>query len=77
MLATTWTNSVKNIIDVYEEIATALDNLAVFHNLIRDNDQLKRMLEDYVSDILRFHRSILAVFSKPGLLSQCPVCSIC
>ncbi|KAL3600097.1 hypothetical protein FPOAC2_04328 [Fusarium poae] len=65
MLATTWTNSVKNIIDVYEEIATALDNLAVFHNLIRDNDQLKRMLEDYVSDILRFHRSILAVFSKP------------
>ncbi|RGP67320.1 vegetative incompatibility het-e-1 [Fusarium sporotrichioides] len=65
MVAATWTKSVKNIIDVYEEIAVALDNLAVFHNLIRDNEQLKRMLEDYFSDILRFHRSILAVFSKP------------
>ncbi|CEI60344.1 unnamed protein product [Fusarium venenatum] len=65
MLATTWTNGIKNIIDVYEEIAIALDNLAVFHNLIRENDQLKRMLEDYFSNILRFHRSILAIFTKP------------
>ncbi|EKJ70215.1 hypothetical protein FPSE_09589 [Fusarium pseudograminearum CS3096] len=65
MLATTWTISVKNIIDAYEEIAIALDNLNVFHNVIRHNEQLKRMLEDYFSDILRFHTSILAVFSKP------------
>lgn len=67
MIATTWTNSIKNIIDVYEEIAIALDNLAVFRNLIRHDEQLKRMLEDYFSDILRFHSSILEVFSKPGL----------
>ncbi|CAG1973086.1 unnamed protein product [Fusarium graminearum] len=65
MIATTWTNSIKNIIDVYEEIAIALDNLAVFRNLIRHDEQLKRMLEDYFSDILRFHSSILEVFSKP------------
>ncbi|GKU22967.1 unnamed protein product [Fusarium langsethiae] len=66
MVATTWKDSVKKIIDVYDGVAVALDNLAVFHNLIRSNEQLKCMLEDYFSDILRFHRFILAVFCKPG-----------
>ncbi|KAM0496300.1 hypothetical protein ACHAP8_007561 [Fusarium lateritium] len=72
MMAMTWTNSVKDILDVYEEIADALGNLVFFHTLIRQNDQLKRILEDYFSDILRFHHSILDVFSKPDWIRKFP-----
>ncbi|KNB14862.1 hypothetical protein FOXG_13623 [Fusarium oxysporum f. sp. lycopersici 4287] len=65
MIATSWTDSVRKLIDAYEEIAEALDNLAFFHNLIRSRDHLKLVLEDYFSDILRFHRCVLGVFSRP------------
>ncbi|EXL54500.1 hypothetical protein FOCG_05366 [Fusarium oxysporum f. sp. radicis-lycopersici 26381] len=65
MIATSWTHSIRKLIDAYEEIAEALDNLAFFHNLIRSRDHLKLVLEDYFSDILRFHRCVLGVFSRP------------
>ncbi|KAF4944322.1 hypothetical protein FGADI_12776 [Fusarium gaditjirri] len=65
MVATTWTDAVRQLIDAYEEIAEALGNLAFFHNLIQSTDHLKLVLEDYFSDILRFHRSVLNVFSRP------------
>ncbi|RKL03912.1 hypothetical protein BFJ71_g3882 [Fusarium oxysporum] len=65
MIATSWTDSVRKLIEAYEEIAEALDNLAFFHNLIRSRDHLKLVLEDYFSDILRFHRCVLGVFSRP------------
>ncbi|KAL7764854.1 hypothetical protein ACKLNR_005999 [Fusarium oxysporum f. sp. zingiberi] len=65
MIATSWTDSIRKLIDAYEEIAEALDNLAFFHNLIRSRDHLKLVLEDYFSDILRFHRCVLGVFSHP------------
>ncbi|KAI7765160.1 hypothetical protein LZL87_005873 [Fusarium oxysporum] len=35
MIATTWTDAVRQLIDAYEEIAEALGNLAFFHNLIQ------------------------------------------
>jgi hypothetical protein len=66
MVATTWTDAVRQLIDAYEEIAEALGNLAFFHNLIQSRDHLKLVLEDYFSDILRFHRCVLDVFSRPG-----------
>ncbi|KAI1008491.1 hypothetical protein LB504_001315 [Fusarium proliferatum] len=56
MVATTWTDAVRQLIDAYEEIAEALGNLAFFHSLIQSRDHLKLVLEDYFSDILRFHR---------------------
>ncbi|KAF5970510.1 heterokaryon incompatibility protein het-E-1 [Fusarium coicis] len=56
MVATTWTHAVRQLIDAYEEIAEALGNLAFFHTLIQSRDHLKLVLEDYFSDILRFHR---------------------
>ncbi|KAK6713562.1 hypothetical protein SNK04_004527 [Fusarium graminearum] len=65
MIASSWTKSVKNILDIYNEIADALQNLVFFHNLIKRNENLKRILEDYFSDILRFHHCILNVFTKP------------
>ncbi|KAH7259465.1 uncharacterized protein BKA55DRAFT_299463 [Fusarium redolens] len=65
MIATTWTDAVRQLIDAYEEIAEALGNLAFFHNLIQSRDHLKLVLEDYFSDILRFHRCVLDVFSRP------------
>ncbi|EMT62723.1 hypothetical protein FOC4_g10006356 [Fusarium odoratissimum] len=65
MVATTWTDAVRQLIDAYEEIAEALGNLAFFHNLIQSRDHLKLVLEDYFSDILRFHRCVLDVFSRP------------
>ncbi|KAG5771589.1 hypothetical protein H9Q72_001895 [Fusarium xylarioides] len=65
MLATTWTDAVRQLIDTYEEIAEALGNLAFFHTLIQSRDHLKLILEDYFSDILRFHRCVLDVFSRP------------
>ncbi|KAJ4117124.1 hypothetical protein NW765_010537 [Fusarium oxysporum] len=65
MVATTWTDAIRQLIDAYEEIAEALGNLAFFHNLIQSRDHLKLVLEDYFSDILRFHRCVLDVFSRP------------
>ncbi|KAG4273469.1 hypothetical protein FPRO04_09592 [Fusarium proliferatum] len=65
MVATTWTDAVRQLIDAYEEIAEALGNLAFFHTLIQSRDHLKLVLEDYFSDILRFHRCVLDVFSRP------------
>ncbi|KAF5691974.1 heterokaryon incompatibility protein het-E-1 [Fusarium circinatum] len=65
MVATTWTDAIRQLIDAYEEIAEALGNLAFFHTLIQSRDHLKLVLEDYFSDILRFHRCVLDVFSRP------------
>ncbi|EGU75917.1 hypothetical protein FOXB_13571 [Fusarium oxysporum f. sp. conglutinans Fo5176] len=65
MVATTWTDAVRQLIDAYEEIAEALGNLAFFHTLIQSRDHLKLVLEDYFSDILRFHRCVLDVFFRP------------
>ncbi|KAF5566179.1 heterokaryon incompatibility protein het-E-1 [Fusarium napiforme] len=65
MVATTWTEAIRQLIDAYEEIAEALGNLAFFHNLIQSRDHLKLVLDDYFSDILRFHRCVLDVFSRP------------
>ncbi|KAF9772453.1 hypothetical protein IL306_009838 [Fusarium sp. DS 682] len=66
MIATTWTDAVRQLIDAYEEIAEALGNLAFFQNLIQSTEHLKLVLEDYFSDILRFHRCVLDVFSRPA-----------
>lgn len=66
MAATTWTEAIRQLIDAYEEIAEVLGNLAFFHALIQSRDHLKLILEDYFSDILRFHRCVLDVFSRPG-----------
>ncbi|KAF5584159.1 heterokaryon incompatibility protein het-E-1 [Fusarium pseudoanthophilum] len=65
MVATTWTEAIRQLIVAYEEIAEALGNLAFFHNLIQSRDHLKLVLDDYFSDILRFHRCVLDVFSRP------------
>ncbi|KAF5714150.1 heterokaryon incompatibility protein het-E-1 [Fusarium globosum] len=65
MVATTWTDAIRQLIDAYEEIAEVLGNLAFFHTLIKSRDHLKLILEDYFSDILRFHRCVLDVFSRP------------
>ncbi|KAG9497275.1 hypothetical protein J7337_012070 [Fusarium musae] len=65
MVATTWTEAIRQLIEAYEEIADALGNLAFFHNLIQSRDHLKLVLDDYFSDILRFHRCVLDVFSRP------------
>ncbi|EWZ30168.1 hypothetical protein FOZG_16337 [Fusarium oxysporum Fo47] len=67
MVATTWTDAIRQLIDAYEEIAEALGNLAFFHNLIQSRDHLKLVLEDYFSDILRFHRCVLDVFFSSGV----------
>lgn len=63
----TWTDCVKKLLDVYEEIADALDNLAFFHSLIKSDERFSRILEDYFSDIILFHRSVLDLFSRPSL----------
>ncbi|KAK2667961.1 hypothetical protein RAB80_017152 [Fusarium oxysporum f. sp. vasinfectum] len=65
MIATTWTDAVRQLIDAYEEIAEALGNLAFFHNLVQSRDHLKLVLEDYFSDILRLHQCVLDVFFRP------------
>ncbi|KAJ4267106.1 hypothetical protein NW762_003204 [Fusarium torreyae] len=65
MAATTWTDSVRQLIDAYEEIGEALGNLAFFHNLIKTTQHLQEAIEDYFADILCFHRCVLDVFSRP------------
>ncbi|RMJ07063.1 hypothetical protein CDV36_013332 [Fusarium kuroshium] len=68
MAATTWANSIKQLIDAYEEIGEALSNLAFFHTLIesKGGEHLRQAVEDYFSDILSFHRCVLDVFSRPN-----------
>ncbi|RSL59060.1 hypothetical protein CEP53_005924 [Fusarium sp. AF-6] len=68
MAATTWANSIKQLIDAYEEIGEALSNLAFFHTLIKSKgaEHLRQAVEDYFSDILSFHRCVLDVFSRPN-----------
>ncbi|UZP37042.1 hypothetical protein NXS19_004858 [Fusarium pseudograminearum] len=61
-----WTNLFEKLLDVYEEIADALDNLVFFHGLITGDGELKSKLEDYFSDILNFHRLVLNYFAKSG-----------
>ncbi|KAF4493233.1 Vegetative incompatibility HET-E-1 [Fusarium agapanthi] len=70
MVTTSWTDAIMQLIDAYEEISEALSNLAFFHNLIQSRDYLKLVLEDYFSDILRFHRCVLDVFSRPGRMEK-------
>ncbi|KAI1068537.1 hypothetical protein LB507_004229, partial [Fusarium sp. FIESC RH6] len=65
MAASAWTGCIRKIFDVYEEIADSLDNLAFFQNLIKSDARLSGVLEDYFSDILLFHHSILEFFSRP------------
>ncbi|KAF5583574.1 hypothetical protein FPCIR_8989 [Fusarium pseudocircinatum] len=75
MVATTLRDASMQLIDAYEEMAEAIGNLAFFHKLIQSRDLLKLVLEDYFSDILRFHRCILDVFSRPGW-HPCPFKSL-
>jgi hypothetical protein len=70
MVATTWGDSIRQLIDVYEEIAEAFGNLVFFRKLLQSREHLRLVLEDYFSDILRFHRCVLDVFSPPGLCPQ-------
>ncbi|KAF5531725.1 heterokaryon incompatibility protein het-E-1 [Fusarium mexicanum] len=65
MVATTLRDASRQLTDAYEEMAEALGNLAFFHKLTHSRDLLKLVLEDYFSDILRFHRCVLDVFSRP------------
>ncbi|WAO91963.1 NACHT domain-containing protein [Fusarium falciforme] len=69
--ATVWADSIKQLLDAYEEIGEALSNLVFFHTLIKSNgaEHLRRALEDYFSDILRFHRCVLVVFSRPNWIT--------
>ncbi|KAI8665508.1 NACHT domain-containing protein [Fusarium sp. Ph1] len=69
--ATVWADSIKQLLDAYEEIGEALSNLAFFHTLIKSNgaEHLRRALEDYFSGILRFHRCVLVVFSRPNWIT--------
>ncbi|RSL43938.1 hypothetical protein CEP54_014884 [Fusarium duplospermum] len=64
MVATTWANSIKQLLDVYEDIGEALSNLNFFHELIKSKEHIKQAMEDYFSHILRFHRCVLNVFSQ-------------
>lgn len=70
MVATTWGDSVRQLIDVYEEITEAFGNLVFFRKLLQSREHLRPVLEDYFSDILHFHRCVLDVFSSPGLGPQ-------
>lgn len=70
MAAMAWTTCIKKILDVYEEIADALDNLTFFQGLMKSDERFSGILEDYFSDVLRFHHSILDFFSRPGLFNM-------
>ncbi|KAF4969856.1 hypothetical protein FSARC_3014 [Fusarium sarcochroum] len=67
MVATTWTDSVRQLLDAYEEIGEVLGNLAFFHELIKSSEYHREIVEYYFSDILHFHRCVLNVFSRPDL----------
>lgn len=72
MAAARFQDAIGQLLDVYEEIGEALSNLAFFHTFIKSKgaEHLRQALEDYFSDILKFHQCVLKVFSWPSMLAH-------
>ncbi|KAI0456380.1 WD40 repeat-like protein [Xylaria acuta] len=58
-------DSFDKLLDVYDKIGNAIPGLLRYQAAFEKHSPLATVLEDYYSDILRFHQAALSVFRRP------------
>ncbi|KAK2601326.1 hypothetical protein N8I77_010782 [Diaporthe amygdali] len=64
-IAKTHVKSFDKLLDAYEEIGRRIPGLMAYRSMFERHPPLATVLEDYYSDILRFHEAALKVFTRP------------
>ncbi|KAJ0123834.1 hypothetical protein J7T55_012304 [Diaporthe amygdali] len=64
-IAKTHVESFDKLLDAYEEIGLRIPGLMAYRSMFERHPPLATVLEDYYSDILRFHEAALKVFIRP------------
>ncbi|KAF3765675.1 hypothetical protein M406DRAFT_289896 [Cryphonectria parasitica EP155] len=64
-IAKTHLDSFDKLLDVYGQIGAAIPGLLQHRATFENHPTLATVLEDYYSDILRFHQEALSVFERP------------
>ncbi|KAL1871957.1 hypothetical protein Daus18300_004594 [Diaporthe australafricana] len=65
LVAKTYLESFDKLLDVYAKIGEAMPGLMMYQSTFENYPPLAAVLEDYYSDILRFHEEALGVFTRP------------
>lgn len=63
-VAKTHFDSFDKLLDVYEKVGEAIPGLLAYRSMLEKHPPLATVLEDYYSDILRFHEAALKVFTR-------------
>lgn len=58
-------DSFDKLLDAYAQVGAAIPGLMVYRSTFEKHPPLANILEDYYSDILRFHEAALKVFTRP------------
>ncbi|KAI0897380.1 WD40 repeat-like protein [Annulohypoxylon nitens] len=64
-IAKTFLDSFDKLLDVYTQLGDAIPGLLQYQATFEEHPPLATVLEDYYSDILRFHQETLSVFTRP------------
>ncbi|KAL2272437.1 hypothetical protein FJTKL_06560 [Diaporthe vaccinii] len=64
-IAKTHVESFDKLLDVYEKVGSIIPGLMAYRSMLEKHPPLATVLEDYYSDILRFHEAALKVFARP------------
>lgn len=65
-IAKTHVESFDKLLDVYEKVGSIIPGLMAYRSMLEKHPPLATVLEDYYSDILRFHEAALKVFARPS-----------
>lgn len=71
-LAKTHLDSLNKLLEAYGKIASSIPGLKQYRNAFESHPPLRKVLEDYYSDILNFHTRALEVFGRSSMLLQNP-----
>lgn len=65
-MAKTHVESFDKLLDVYEQVGRMIPGLLAYRSMLENHPPVAAVLEDYYSDILRFHEAALKVFTRPS-----------
>lgn len=60
-------DSFDKLLDVYAQVGAAIPGLMAYQSTFEKHPPLAAILEDYYSDILRFHEAAMKVFKRPSM----------
>lgn len=69
-VAKQYLDSFDKLLDVYAKVGEAMPGLMVYQSTFEKHRPLAAVLEDYYSDILRFHEAALRVFMRPSMCNN-------